>query len=169
MDNLKPKFRTLGYLLFALYLIGFCFNIAGSKPWTIPVEYGLYSEENWKGIPMRWMAEKAEYYAPEKTKTINLKVVAQSYNSQQPEGLILTVSLNNIVVETVHFTKEGAKNLSYDVSAINNRKIKVNLAVSKVFSPRKIGLNKDSRVLGVALNIDNSLLGLLIQNSLSSE
>lgn len=106
---------------------------------------------------MRWMAEKAEYYMPEKTKKINLKVVAQSFNSQKPEGLTLTVSLNNAVVETVHFAEEGAKNLSYDVTAINNQKIKVNLAVSKVFCPKKIGLNKDSRVLGVALNIDNSL------------
>lgn len=105
---------------------------------------------------MRWMAGKAEYYMPEKTKKINLKVVAQSFNSQKPEGLTLTVSLNNAVVETVHFAEEGAKNLSYDVSAINSRKIKVNLSVSKVFCPQKIGLNKDSRVLGVALNIDNS-------------
>ncbi len=157
MDNIKPIFRKLGYFIFALYLIGFCYNVVSSKPWTIPVEYGLYSEENWKGIPMRWMAEKAEYYAPEKTKTINLKVVAQSYNSQQPEGLTLTVSFNNAVVETVHFAEAGAKDLSYDVTAMNNRRIKVNLAVSKVFCPRKIGLNKDSRVLGVALNIDNHL------------
>lgn len=156
-EDTHTIFRKIGYFVFFLYLIGFCFNVVNNKPWTIPVEYGLYSNENWKGTSMRWMAEKAKFYLPEKTKKLNLKVVAQPFNSHKPDGLTLTVSLNDSIVDRVHFLEGGTKNLSYDVSVMNKQKIKVNLAVSKVFCPRKIGLNNDSRVLGVALSIDNSM------------
>jgi hypothetical protein len=157
-ENNRPVntiFGKIGYFVFFLYLLGFCFNVVNNKPWTIPVEYGLYSNEDWEGTSMRWMAGKAEYYVPENSKKINLKVVAQPFNSQKPDGLTLTVSLNNLIVDSVHFVEGGIRNLSYDVSAMNKQKIKVNLEVSKVFCPKKIGLNSDSRILGVALSIDD--------------
>ncbi|MBU0664991.1 MAG: O-antigen ligase family protein [Proteobacteria bacterium] len=151
----KTIYGKVGCFVFSLYLLGFCFNVITDKPWTIPAEYGLYSNEDWEGTPMRWMAGKAEYYLPENSKKINLKVVAQPFNSQKPDGLTLTVSLNNSIVDRVHFVEGGTRTLSYDVSAMNKRKIKVNLEVSKVFCPKKIGLNSDSRILGVALSIDD--------------
>jgi hypothetical protein len=147
-------FRRAGILLFFLYVLGFSINVYRHEPRMIPREYGLYSIESWDGTAMRWMAGKAEYYLPKATETLDLNVVAQPFNSQKPDGLTLTVSINDSVVDTVHFVEGGNRTLRYDVSAVNEQDVKVNLEVDKVFHPRKIGLNNDSRSLGVALQVD---------------
>jgi len=147
-------FRRIGVLLLFLYVFGFVNNLSKQEPWTMPVGYGLYSAENWDGSNMRWMAGKAEYYLPETTRELNLKVVAQPFNSQKPDGLTLTISINDSVVDKVHFLDGGTKELSYDVSPVNKQDIKVNLEVDKVFCPKKIGLNNDFRKLGVAFGLD---------------
>lgn len=150
----SKNFRRISVLIFFLFVLGFCMNVYKQEPWTIPAEYGLYSTENWNGVKMRWMAGKAEYFIPAATKRLELKVVAQPFNSQAPDGLTLTISINDSVVDKVHFIDGGTRTLSYEVSSVNKRDSKVTLEVDKVFSPRKIGLNNDFRTLGVALRLD---------------
>jgi hypothetical protein len=147
--------RIVGTLIFFLFVLGFSKNLYKQGPWTIPVEYGLYPIENWEGAKMRWMAGKAEYYLPETTRELNLKVVAQPLNSQRPDGLTLIISINNSVVDKVHFIDGGTKNLHYNIISSNRRNVKVNLEVDKVFCPKSIGLNNDFRILGVALGSDS--------------
>ena len=134
-------------------MFGFSINLYKQEPKAIPVEYGLYSTENWNGTKMRWMAGEAEYYIPEATRKIDLVIFAQPFNSQKPDGLTLTISINDVIVDKVHFVEGGKKTLSYGVMSVDNQDIKVNLEVDKVFYPKKIGLNDDFRSLGVALRL----------------
>ncbi|MBU4235512.1 MAG: O-antigen ligase family protein [Proteobacteria bacterium] len=157
-ERVLPEYKIpkiVGAFIFFLFVLGFSKNLYKHEPWTIPVEYGLYPTENWDGGKMRWMAGKAEYYLPETTRELNLKIVAQPFNSQKPEGLTLIISINDSVVDKVHFIEGGTKNLSYNISSINKQDIKVNLEVDKVFCPKTIGLNSDFRILGVALGLDD--------------
>lgn len=149
------QLKLVGLFAFSLFVIGFVKNINENEPWTIPVEYGLYSVENWNGEETRWMAGKAEYFLPEKTKKLNLKVIAQPFNSGNPEGLTVLISLNDSLVDEVQFLDGGTKRLSYDVPSDKEEAVKVTLEVTKVFCPQKIGLNNDSRTLGVALSVDD--------------
>jgi len=146
--------KITAVFVFSLFVFGFIKNLYKKEPWTIPVEYGLYSVEKMHGARMRWMAGKAEYYLPETAQKLNLKVVAQPFNSQKPEGLTLVISINDHVVDQVHFVEGGTETLSYDLSSVDKGDIKVNLEVTKVFCPKKVGLNNDSRILGVALSVD---------------
>jgi len=143
--------NRIGILVFILYLAGFGLNVSRKGPWTIPAQYGLYPAENWDGEYMRWMAGKAQYFLPEGSRELDLKVVAQPFNSQGPEGLTLTVALNGSVVDRVRFTDGGEKNVRYKLTPAEKGDIRVNLEVDRVFSPRKIGLSRDIRTLGVAL------------------
>ncbi len=152
--------KKIGLICFFLYVIGFSINVFKQEPWTIPVTYGFYSEENWSGTSMRWIAGKAEYYLPAERKKLVLKVVAQSFNSQRPKGLTLTVSINNKIVDRVHFFDGGSKILNYSLSSIDGRDIKINFEVDRVFSPKKIGISQDSRLLGVAIGELNELSAL---------
>lgn len=149
---LKAKIlKKIGIISFFLYVFFFSANVYRQEPWTIPVTYGFYSTEDWNGVSMRWMSGKAEYYLPAERRRLLLKVVAQPFNSRKPEGLTLTISINNSVVDRVHFLEGESKMLSYRVSSANGRDNKINLEVDRVFSPRKIGLSQDFRLLGVAI------------------
>jgi len=150
-------FKIIGISIFFLYVVGFCSNIYKRDPWTIPVTYGFYSLENWNGINMRWISGKAEYYLPAERKELIISVVALPFNSQKPKGLTLTISINNAVVDRVHFLNGGKKILSYSVSSIKGSDIKVNFEVDRVFSPLRIGLSQDSRLLGIAIGELNRL------------
>jgi len=157
-ERVSPEYKIpkiVGFFIFFLFVLGFSKNLYKHEPWTIPVEYGLYPTENWDGAKMRWMAGKAEYYLPDTTRKLNLKVVALPFNSPKPEGLTLIISINDVVINKVHFIEGGTENLSYDILSINKQDIKVNLEVDKVFCPKKIGLNSDLRILGVALGSDS--------------
>ncbi len=146
--------RIIGFFIFLLFVFGFSKNLYKQEPRILPVEYGLYSIENMDGAKMRWMAGKAEYYLPEMTRELKLKVMAQPFNSQKPEGLTLKISINDSVVDNVRFIEGGTKHLRYDIRSANKQDIKVNLEVDNIFCPKDIGLNDDFRVLGVALGLD---------------
>ncbi len=132
------------------YFVGFGLNMQKFTPWTMPVTYGFYAEENWAGKPMRWMSGTAEYSLPADREKLILRVVALPFNSGGPEGLTLTVRVNDRVVDRVHFIEGGSRLLFYDLSSVKGRK-KVDFWVDRVFRPRDIGLSKDTRLLGVAI------------------
>ena len=147
--------KKTGIVFFSVYLIGLGFNLTQKRLWTIPKGFGLYSQEDWNGKQMQWMAKKAEYYLPSNTRELNLHVVAQPFNSQPPEGLTLSISVDEKVIDQVNFIDGGTQILKYDLSTLNSGGSKVTLEVDKVFCPRKIGLNDDPRILGVAVGIDS--------------
>jgi len=145
--------KKIGIVVLTLYFIGFFLNIYKKSPWTIPSGYGFYSMEYWNGKKTRWMCGKSEYYLPAGSAKLQLEVIAQAVNSKAPDGLNCTISLNDAVVDTLHFIDGGSKIVNYNLASINQERIKVSFDADKVFCPRRIGLSSDPRVLGVAVHV----------------
>jgi hypothetical protein len=147
-SNVLKKIGIFGILL---YVFGLGLNMYKNEPWTIPKTYGFYSKENWDGVDMQWISGKAQYYIPAERQNLRLKVVAQSFNSTRPDGLRVNVFINDVMVRTLHFLEEGSKIISLPLISDEGEDIKVSFEVDRVFRPESLGINKDSRLLGVAI------------------
>ncbi len=147
----KKTHMILGVCCFMIYVTGFAINISRKEPWTIPRTYGFYSQENWDGVNMRWMSAESRYYFPAEKKNLTLKVVAQPFNSSKPDGLNVNIFINDSLADTLHFLEGGSKIVNFPLNSEGGNDIKVSFEVDRVFSPKKIGLNQDPRLLGVAI------------------
>ncbi|GAB4332658.1 MAG: hypothetical protein Kow0089_00680 [Desulfobulbaceae bacterium] len=146
--------KPVGMLFLLLYLAGWAWGLGSGHPRTISREYGLYSPENWNGKAMRWMAGRARFFLPAETRSLDLHVEAQPFNSSGPQGLILTILVDGRERDRVRFEGAGSRDLHYALGDVGpDRGVRVDLQVDKTFRPRDIGLNRDTRHLGVALAV----------------
>ena len=116
-------------------------------------EYGYYDEENWNGAIMRWTGKKSSTSVKASEDLIEFKVVASQGNSSGREGLRLEVSINDLFTETLHFFNGGERKLSYYIPGIKGTDVVIRTKVSETFNPKKLGINNDTRDLGIARGV----------------
>ena len=176
IENSSPSGKAIGLLLFGLFFIGFSWRIANNDHKTIMRGYGLYAQENWNGRTMQWMAGKACFYLQPEEKRLAFTAIAQPFNIIGSTGLNLTVAVNDQIIDTVRFNAPEGSLFSHRLTGNNDKPYKVVLELDQTFSPYHIGLNNDTRVLGVALDLNpdsnigvTSALKLLLKSNHSSK
>jgi O-antigen ligase len=115
-------------------------------------ESGFYGYENWDGEKMRWTLRKASSRVIAGSNLFGFKVVAMPSNSQEPEGLRFKLFLNDNLLDEINFFNGGTQLRYYYIPHIKNQEVTIKTEVSKTFNPLIMGMNRDSRYLGVAMS-----------------
>ncbi len=149
-------FVALSFLLIVLTLSGHAYNfIAQDNPLIGNTQnnYGYYGEENWGGKTMRWTGKKSSNVVKAQGNFIKFNLVSSHINSSEPEGLKVTVTIDDFFEESVHFFNGGDKELRYYLPGINGKDIVIKTEVSRTFNPKKLKISNDPRTLGIALEV----------------
>jgi len=113
---------------------------------------GFYNLEKRETGDFRWSGERAVIYEKAKSDYVKLVVNADPLNSNSKEGLELKLSLNEKLLDRIHFFNGGTKELNYFIPNIAGENIRLNFEVSKTFRPFLLGLSRDYRGLGVCVS-----------------
>ncbi len=155
---LPPYNRFVKPLLLFMVLVvfvGHLYNYCTKNACPVPFEYGLYGWEQWGGKndkrKMRWTGKAACQPTRAETDILGLTVYAAPHNIDE-RGVELTIYMNETLLDTVHFMESGSRPLYYYLPGIAGRDMTLKMKVSKTFNPSKLGINKDTRDLGVAVS-----------------
>ena len=72
--------------------------------------------------------------------------------SDGPEGLKVRLSLNNKLLDELHFFNGSVKPTYYYLPGIKDKDVEIEIEVDKTFNPFREGLSGDPRELGVAVS-----------------
>jgi hypothetical protein len=114
-------------------------------------EYGFYSYEDVKGKKVRWTERKAFSKTVVMGSVIDFDVYAMPHNIGS-RGLNFKVFINNELWDEINFTKGEMRRLRYYIPFNKNELIGITTVVNKTFIPIRMGLNKDTRQIGVGIS-----------------
>ncbi|MBN1547835.1 MAG: O-antigen ligase family protein [Syntrophaceae bacterium] len=140
-------------LLIVITLVGYAHRITEGEDRPGINEYGFYEYDTAIGMGMRWTAKTSGVRVYGKTPVMRLTVYAAPQNIG-PEGLLLTVYVDDQVLDRIRFTKPGKKNLHYYLPLLKGRMVAIRTQVDRTFNPYRLGLTGDlkkHREQGVAI------------------
>jgi len=114
-------------------------------------EYGFYAFEDWKGKKVRWTSKKAALRTVVTGQVISFDVYAFRHNIG-PEGLNFKLFINGKLWDEINFTQPEMRTLKYRLPLKKGDSIEIKTVVSRTFIPVQLGINPDSRRLGVAMS-----------------
>jgi hypothetical protein len=117
-------------------------------------EYGLYASEKVNGEKIRWTSRWSCVRVRAETDLMGIKIFAAPHNIGE-EGLFLELSVNDVLLDCVHFSESGLKPLYYYVPSFKGKEITLKTKVSETFNPYRLGLSRDirkNREQGVAVS-----------------
>lgn len=132
-------------LLFFVYLFG---SFSSASP--IKHEYGIYGYEKSGDTEIRWTNKKSRFYEKAGSDIIKLEIIALEYNIEDNK-LNYSISINDKLNHDGVFKKPGRKQIYFVSEGIKDKLIKFKTHVNKTFVPKEIGLNSDTRRLGIAI------------------
>lgn len=143
----------LGLLAFAT-LVGYARRIAEGEDHPGISEYGHYEYDREIGSKMRWTAKTSGVRVYGESPVIGLSAYAAPDNIG-PEGLKLSIFVDDQLLDCVSFVESGKKFLYYYVPSIEGRNAVIKTQVDHTFNPYRLGLTGDlkkNRVQGVAVS-----------------
>lgn len=136
-------------------LAGHVYNYTTRDAYPDPFEYGLYAWEQWGGKndkrKIRWTGRVACQRMTAETDILGLMIFAAPHNIDE-RGLELTIYMDEALLDTVHFMGSGSRPLYYYLPGMAGQDVTLKMKVSKTFNPSKLGINTDTRDLGVAVS-----------------
>jgi len=147
--------RLLLGLLVVITLAGYAHRIAEGEDRPGIGEYGFYEDDKAIGRGMRWTAKTSGVRVYGKTSIMRLNVYAAPQNIG-PEGLLLTVSVNDQRLDRIRFTEPGKKRLHYYLPSLKDRTVTIRTNVDRTFNPYRLGLTGElamNREQGVAVGV----------------
>ncbi len=141
-------------LLVLVMLAGYAHRIGKGGNLLGSSEYGYYEYDTTIGKGMRWTMGMSGVRVDGKTSIIGLNVFAAPQNIGQ-EGLLLTIFVDDQMLDRIHFIKKGKKSLYYYVPSLKDRMVEIRTRVNHTFNPYRLGLTRDlkkNREQGVAVS-----------------
>jgi hypothetical protein len=120
--------------------------------WPLKNQYGFYAFENWQNDKVRWTMRNAGMRFKALSNLLGFKIIAQSPNSNGPNGLKVKLFLDDELLDEIHFFKGGKRSLYYYIPSIQDKVVQFKIEVDKTFNPLKLGFSRDKRELGVAMS-----------------
>ena len=149
---MRDRSKWLLILLGILLAAGYSHRLGRPNLDARDLEYGFYQYENWEQGKIRWTGKRAVTMITPEADVFGIKVVAFSQNSSPPEGLNLKVFLDDRQLENTWFFNGGQQYLYWYVPEIAGQQVRFRMAVNRAFCPADLGINQDSRLLGVAVS-----------------
>ena len=149
-DKVSPKPRILFFLLAAMLIGAYTYDLWGTTG-IQQYEYGFYGYELWDGKKVRWTEKKAVSKTVVTGSVMDFDLYVKPHNIG-PKGLNFKVLINGKLWDEVNFVKSGIKKLRYYIPYRKDEFIEIKTVVSKTFIPIRLGLNKDTRQLGVGIS-----------------
>lgn len=114
--------------------------------------YGFYNVENFQGKKVRWTAADASEVLEKKGSVIIIPL-KDAYPIKNAEPNIVKFYIDNLLVKKIKLEDDSWYNLKLDIpefagNVFGNR-FTLTIVTSRSWVPKKLGLNKDTRVLGV--------------------
>ena len=150
----RPYTHLLLGLLAVATLVGYAGRIAEGEDRPGISEYGHYEYDREIGSGMRWTAKTSGVRVYGESPVIGLTAYAAAHNIG-PEGLKLSIFLDDQLLDCVSFVKSGKKFLYYYLPSIEGRNTMIRTQVDHTFNPYRLGLTRDlkkNRVQGVAVS-----------------
>ncbi len=147
--------RLLLGLLVVITLAGYAHRIAEEDDRPGISEYGFYEDDKAIGRGMRWTAKTSGVRVYGETSILRLNVYAAPHNIG-PEGLLLTVSINDQRLDRIRFTEPGKNRLHYYLPSLKDRMVTIRTHVDRTFNPYRLGLTGEltmNREQGVAVGV----------------
>ena len=144
-------------LLFIVLVViaGHLYNYNTKDGYPYPFEYGLYNWEEWgeknDKRKMRWTWKSSCLRTTAEADILGFRVFAAPYNIDE-NGLELKIFIDDALADRVHFVESGHKLFYYYFPGMSGRNINLRTKVSRTFNPSKLGINQDTRDLGVAVS-----------------
>ena len=153
--KIYEKYRHYSKLLIGLLALAIVSSYSYqlyAKQSPLDFQYGFYGVEDWGDDEMRWTWRRAVQKVKASSNLIGLKVVAPSQTSDGPGGLRVRLTLNDKILDELHFFNGGVKPVYYFSNGIKNGDVEIQIEVNKTFNPLRKGLSGDPRELGVAVS-----------------
>ena len=128
--------------------------------WPLKNHYGYYPLEKVNDQMMMWTAKESSNQRVARSNLLMIKGSAHSGNIDD-SGLFFKLFINDIPVLEHHFYSPQEKAFYCYVPGIANKEIIIRTWVDKTFCPKDIGLNNDSRELGVMISPVSFLVDIL--------
>jgi len=137
-------------LFFTLLILNYAFNfIKGDRSSKIYGYYGL--ERSVEGKPFFWTKKESSDQMTAQSDMLMITVTASKYNIGD-DGLFIKLFINDTQVLEQHFLSPQTKVFYCYVPGIAHKEIIIKTWVDKTFCPKSIGLNNDSRELGIMMS-----------------
>jgi len=114
--------------------------------------YGFYDVENFEGKEVRWTAADASEVLEKKGSVIIIPL-KDAYPIENAEPNIVKIYIDNLLVKKIKLEDDSWYNLKLDIpkfagNGFGNR-FTLTIVTSRSWVPKELGLNMDSRILGV--------------------
>lgn len=142
---------TIVCLLAGIMILGFAFwqKFADQDMALKNESFGVYAYE--RGIKAHWIGPVATDRIFCKSNLFQFDVVAPS-QSISSQGLQLRFSVDDTVLDEIHFSRAGKRRLAYYLPQIKDRAIRLSFEVNNAFVPYKLDMNKDLRSLSLMIS-----------------
>ena len=147
----SKNYRVLFAPLVLIMAVGYINHFGKSLPPPQIYEFGFYPYETWQGKKVHWMGKEAHSRILVKGNCMKFEVHAMTPNIDS-RGLNFQLWINKHIWDEIQFTNSETKSLRYYVPFKNNEIIDIKMVVSKTFNPSRLGLNSDSRNLGLLVS-----------------
>ncbi len=141
-----PSLRFLIGLM-VLLLVGYSIKM-GPASKDLTYEVGFYPSDVVDGQEVRWIGEKAFLCTQQKGKFMSFDIYAISQNVGA-NGLKFQVRVNGQLWDDTCLTRDGKRKFQYYLPWTDSKLIKIMLQAGRTFNPARLGMNTDTRNLGV--------------------
>jgi hypothetical protein len=114
--------------------------------------YGFYNVDNFQGKKVRWTAPEASEVLEKKGSAVIIPL-KDAYPIKNATPNIVKIYIDNLLVKKIKLEDDSWYNLKLDIPKFagneSSNRFTLTIVTSRSWVPKKLGLNKDTRVLGV--------------------